>query len=155
MHTNVQGRRRSYLAQATWLRLLLIPAIVACGFFATGCDAAKAKPFAEKAVEDFHTQMGAEQFAQIYSNASDELKKSATEKDFENVLATMHKKLGAYKSAKQTGFNAGSNNGVSSIKLDYETEYAEGKATETFIYKVEGEKVSLLSFNIESEALKK
>ena len=138
-----------------FIRLMLIPIIAACGLFAAGCEASKGKPFAEKAVEEFHTQLNAQQYSQIYGNLAEDFRKSVDEKQVESVLSTIHQKLGAFKSNKQTGFNVGSTNGVSAIKLDYEAEFAEGKATESFTFKVEGEKVSMMAFNIESDVLKK
>jgi hypothetical protein len=138
-----------------FIRLMLIPVIAACGLFAAGCEAAKGKPFAEKAVGEFHTQLNAQQFAQIYAATAPEFKKSTEEAAAVEYFTLVHTKMGEFKSANQTGFNANSDNGVSSVTLDYDTEYANGKATETFVYKVEGEKVSLVNFKLTSDAMKK
>ncbi len=138
-----------------FVRLMLIPLIAACGLFAAGCEAAKGKPFAEKAVEEFHAQMSAQQFAQIYAAASPEFKKATEEAAAIEYLTAVHGKLGKFKSTSQTGFNASVDNGVSQIKLEYATEYENGKVNETFVYKVEGEKVSLVNYKPEGDALKK
>lgn len=138
-----------------FVRLMIIPIIAAAGLFAAGCEAAKGKPFAEKAVGEFHSQLNAQQFAQIYAAASPEFKKSTEEATAVGYFTLVHTKMGEYKSTNQTGFNASVDNGVSSVTLNYDTEYANGKASETFIYKVEGEKVSLVSYKVESDAMKK
>ena len=52
----------------------------------------------------FHELMAEEQFGQIYAEASDELKKSTTEKQLTDVLSAINRKLGNVKEAKDSGW---------------------------------------------------
>jgi hypothetical protein len=67
------------------------------------------------------------------------------------VLRSVHTKLGNVVRSDQTEFysreQAGTNAG-SYISMTYTTQFASGKATEKFNYRVDGNKVRLAGYNV-------
>jgi hypothetical protein len=128
---------------------LLTLALVSCAGFA-------AKGEAETAVATFHQMLDAEQYAEIYEATDDLFKGATTPATFTEVLRAVHKKLGDVRTANQTGFysrdQAGTNAGAY-ISLTYDTEFAEGHATESFNWRVTSGKVRLAGYNINSALL--
>lgn len=131
------------------LSLAMLVAIAggpACGGFA-------AKGEAESGVANFHGMLDAERYSEIY-DGTDELFKTATPAaKFTEILQGVHRKLGAVRSATlqnfysrdQVGTNAGSY-----ISMTYQTQFAEGPATESFNWRVVDGKVYLAGYNIQS-----
>jgi hypothetical protein len=117
------------------------------------CAGVAAKGEAETGVANFHEMLDAERYSDIY-DGTDELFKSATPgARFIEVLQGVHRKLGVVNSTTlknwfsrdQAGTNAGSY-----ISMTYETQFAEGPATESFNWKVVNGKVYLAGYNIQS-----
>ncbi len=126
---------------------------VACG---AACAGLAARGEAETSVASFHGMLDAERYAEIYEG-TDELFKAATPAaQFTEVLQAVHRKLGAVRSAAQKTFysreQAGTNAG-SYISLTYDTQFAEGPATESFNWRVVDGKVHLAGYNIQSTLL--
>ena len=129
--------------------LLAVIGVSACAGFA-------AKGEAESAVANFHLMLDAEKYADIYQAADDAFKNATTEGSFTAVLQAVHRKLGVVHSAAQQGFysrdQAGINPG-SYISMTYDTEFAEGHATESFNWRVVDGKVRMVGYNIQSAIL--
>jgi hypothetical protein len=135
--------------RVVWLSLAMVVALAG----GAGCAGFAAKGAAETGVANFHEMLDAERYSEIY-DATDELFKNATAGPrFVELLQGVHRKLGAvrsttlkgYVSRDQTGTNAGSY-----LSMNYETEFAEGPATEAFNWKVVNGKVYLAGYNIQS-----
>jgi len=122
-------------------------------FALAGCSAGTDVPVAEKAVARFHTMLDAGQNAQIYQESASEMKSATTEDKLDALLAAVHRKLGTVKQAEQKGWNDQINTGGHFVTLNYATSYAQGDATETFVYKIAGDKAQLVGYNINSSAL--
>src|ERR1700682_5152975 len=69
-----------------------------------GCSSGKDIPAAKAEIARFRELMATQQFDQIYSEASDDLKKAATQQDFVNLLTAVNGKLGAVKGAEDNGW---------------------------------------------------
>lgn len=123
----------------------------------TSCSGIAAKGTAETAVARFHDQLDAEKYDEIWDEADDAFKKVTAKADFSALLAAMHRKLGRVVTARQTGFftqdRAGTDIAGSFISFTYETEFAEGSGTEKFNWRVDGQRVRLVGYNINSNAL--
>ena len=143
MHASL--RRISF----TFVVLLAVAGGPACAGFA-------AKGDAETGVATFHGMLDAERYSEIYSG-TDELFKNATlEAQFTEILQAVHRKLGVVRSTAQRNFysreQAGTNAG-SYISMTYDTQFAEGPATESFNWRVVDGKVHLAGYNIQSSLL--
>lgn len=108
------------------------------------------KRSAEQAVEQFHQMVDAGRYQEIYRNSDPELKRITSEEQMTAVLSQIHERLGAVRSSQQSSFNINANNGVSRVQLTYNTEFAAGRATENFNYRVEGGQARLAGYHINS-----
>lgn len=130
--------------------------LLAAIMIATACGGFAAKGTAEDAVALFHQQLDVEQFDEIYESADEMFKNATTRIQFTEILAAIRRKLGRVVSTKQTGFysqdRAGTNAG-SYISLTYDTQFADGRGTESFNWRVTGSGVKLVGYNINAPTL--
>ena len=131
----------------------LLLSIDLCLIAVIACNWAQGKDAAEKGVEQFHNQLNAGQFKEIYAQADESFKSAAKEEDAIALFDAVKRKLGDVKKASPMGFFANTNTSGTFVTLTYETEFSEGKATEKFIFKINGEKALLYNYNIDSSLL--
>ena len=108
---------------------------------------------AQSEIERFRQLMTAQQFSQIYSDASDELKKTTGEQDMARLLTAIDRKLGPVKNAEKNGWNVNYNTSGTSVTLKFNTQFERGTGAETFVYRIAGGKALLAGYNITSNAL--
>ena len=123
---------------------------------AVSCGGLAAKGDAEAAVATFHEMLDAERYADMYEAADDAFKNVASRGQFVQALEAVHRKMGAVRSAAQTQFFSEDRVGTdagSYIRFVYDTEFAEGRATETFSWRVSDKKIRLYYYNINSPIL--
>jgi hypothetical protein len=113
----------------------------------------KGRRLAEAAVVQFHNQFNAGKFHDIYAQADDEFKKSASEADFVTLLEAVHRKLGTVKQSNPTGWGVNATPMGTIARLSYEVEFSEGKGTEDFVFHVSGDKATLYHYNVNSPLL--
>jgi len=118
-----------------------------------GCGAKEEIQTAEAAVGQFHEQLNAESFAQIYEGSDTAMKNAASQEKFVALLGAVHRKLGwVQNSNRQTFFfNYGTNG--KTIRLTYSTQFDNDKAAEEFIFRVSGKEAFLMGYHINSDAL--
>lgn len=125
---------------------LATASLLACAGFA-------AKGTAEQAVTRFHQQLDAGSYDEIYDQTDALFRIATAREQFLSILRSVHTKLGNVGSSTQTEFysreEAGTNPG-SYISLTYQTQFASGKGTEKFNYRVDGGQVHLVGYNISS-----
>jgi hypothetical protein len=107
---------------------------------------------AEQAVPRFHELLDAGNFIEIYEKSSDDLKTSATQKDFVALLEAVHRKLGNTKSAEKIGWNVNYQTSGTFVTLNYKTAYADGNADEQFVYRLDGKVALLAGYHVNSNA---
>jgi len=118
-----------------------------------GCGSTKAKGEAEKSVATFHQRLDAGNFAAIYASTDPDFRKASTEKDFVGLLDAVHRKLGAVHNSNLAGWRTGTFNFQQRASLNYKTTFANGEAQESFDYRIDGSKASLVGYHINSNAL--
>lgn len=131
-----------------WLAML-----ASVAFLFSGCASFdKAKETAERSVPEFHSRLNSERYSDIYAEADEDFKKSASQEGVEKFLRAVHQKLGKVKAANQVSYlvSMGSD---AAVTLTYETTFAEGKATEQFVWRVKDNRAALLNYNINSADL--
>ena len=137
----------------TMTRLLLLHLAILMTVAGAGCSVGKGREAAERAVLEFHQRLDAEQYDQIYTTASDDFRASTSQSDSTELFAAVHRKLGKVLSAHQRTFAVNTTLTGTSVRLQYDTEFAEGKATEAFVFTLSGDKATLFSYNINSPTL--
>lgn len=114
----------------------------------SGCSAGADKTTAQNAVREFREMLAAERYADIYQRSAVDMKTSASEQNLTNLLRGVRTHYGAFQSANETGWHWNVNNGVTRVTLNYDTQYANGRANEGFVYRIEGGQAQLAGYNI-------
>jgi len=117
------------------------------------CGVKQSMEDATAEISQFHTRYGKEDYKAIWASTSNEFRKITTQDQFERLLTAIHGKLGVVKEAKQQGWQANTNNGVSTVVINTGTTFEKGDGTETFTFIREGKDLKLLGYNIQSAAL--
>jgi hypothetical protein len=119
----------------------------------SSCNPVKSTAAAENAVVDFHKKLDAADFKGIYDAAPEDFKKAVTEKDFVAFVEAVHRKLGNVQSSARETWNISSYNFQTYVDMSYKTKFVEGEGTESFRYRIDGDKALLIHYNINSTAL--
>jgi len=130
-----------------WIGLLLLAVLLG------GCSFAEDKDRGERAVVRFHELFGTSRYAEIYVDTTEGFREAATEAEFVEFLGAIRRKLGNVRESELTGIEVNWDSDGTSIYLSYDTTYELGKATEQFVWVVEGEKARLESYQIDSKDL--
>ena len=117
------------------------------------CSLMKSREPAEAAVANFHIQYNDGQFREIYSQADNEFKKSASEEQLLQLLETARRKLGMVKQSTQTKWNVNATTSGTLITLTYDVEFSEGKGTEQFVWRMNEDRALLYNYNVNSPLL--
>lgn len=118
----------------------------------TSCQAAEDTDAAQAGVEAFHRDYDARRFAAVFEKSGTELKKITPRAQFLDFMTAVRTRLGEVKSTKQTGWNVNYNTGGGQITLTYQTVFANGEGTETFVYDT-ASPPRLIGYNVNAPAL--
>ena len=127
---------------------LLVSAVV------SSCNPVHNKTLAERGVTEFQSRLDSAQFHTIYVEADESIRKSNNEAEFTTFLRSVHEKLGNVRKSKLQTFNMGWSTGVGvSATVLYVTDFADGQASETFVWRFIDSNAVLLGYHIDSNAL--
>jgi hypothetical protein len=136
--------RRALLASLFALSFVLVVA---------GCGGKQQIANAEAAVTLFHSELNARNFDQIYTDSDSAMKNVSSREKFVAFLEAVHRKLGSEKSANRKSFFMNYGTSGKLLRLTYTTQYDADNATEEFVFRVNGNDVTLAGYHINSEAL--
>ena len=119
----------------------------------TACSVSQDTTLAEQAVPKFHAQLDAGEFAHIYEQSADDLRRSATQQQFIAVLDAIHRKLGTTKTTTPLGWRIDYQTSGTFVTLTYDTDYSDGKAQEQFVYRLQDRQALLAGYYVNSNAL--
>jgi hypothetical protein len=117
-----------------------------------GCGAGGAKTAAEGAVAQFHQMLDAGRYHDIYAGTSPEFKNATSESQLNALLQNIHDQLGTVGQAQEQAWHYNYNNGVTQVDLSYNTSFASGTATESFVYRIDNGRPALVNYSIHSNA---
>jgi hypothetical protein len=145
-------------AQAHRLRVrslvFLAFCVLVCVFLSSCASTSADMTMAKTAVDQFHRQLDAEQYHDLYVAADAKMHEKTTEDDFTKLLRAVHSKLGNVQSATVTGWNVSMYAGTgTSVRLGYKTTFASGSAEEVFVWHITGGQALLYGYNINSNDL--
>jgi hypothetical protein len=132
------------------LGLVLVVLLFAVG---SACSLTKGKGIAEAAVVKFHDQFNAGQYHEIYEQADEGFKKSASEDDFIALLEAVRRKLGTVKQAHSAGWGVNATPTGTMATLSYDVDFSDGKGSEQFVFHISGDKATLYHYNVTSPLL--
>lgn len=121
-----------------------------------GCGLKQNTKAAEAEVDRFHQRWNADEFKAVYDEAHANFRSAQPADVMIGTLQGVKQNYGAFKNATRRSWGFSSDNGVSDVKLKYDSIFANGSAVEAFVYRMSGDKALLLSYDIMSpESAKK
>lgn len=115
-----------------------------------GCGLKKDTKAAEAEADRFHKHWNAGEFQAVYDEAHMNFRNAQTADQTIATLERVKRNYGAFKSTTKRSWGFSSDNGVTDIKLKYDSTYEHGSAVEAFVYRMAGEKPLLVSYDIMS-----
>jgi hypothetical protein len=115
----------------------------------SGCGLKQNTKAAEAEVERFHKHWNADEFKAVYDDAHANFRNESADQTvatFERVK----RNYGAFKSATRRSWGFSTDNGVTDVKLKFDSVYENGPAVEAFVYRMNGDKALLVSYDIMS-----
>jgi predicted transposase YbfD/YdcC len=116
----------------------------------SGCGLKKDTKAAEAEVDRFHKHWNADEFKAVYDEAHANFRNSQTADEITATLQRVKRNYGAFKSAVRRSWGFSTDNGVTDVKLKYDSAYENGSAVEAFVYRMSGDKALLVSYDIMS-----
>lgn len=107
----------------------------------------------DTAVSEFHRQYNSREIAGIHAAAASDFRKAVPLVKFTPFATMLHQKLGQWKSGSRDRINLNNQNGNKTLELTYNSTFANGTATEDFVFDYNGDKPLLLGYNVKSPAL--
>ena len=117
--------------------------VAACG----GTDEAK------RGVAEFRSRAAQKSYSEIYRTAGAELRQAATEEQFARFMTTLERRLGAWQSADEPAWNVTRGTGGHLVRLTYQSQFANGAASEQFVWRMENGGPALLGYHVNSPLL--
>lgn len=130
--------------------VLTIASVSLLLFAGQACSVRKGREISERAVEQFHARLSAGQCREIYAESDEGFRKKTTEAQMLALCEDVRQRLGVVKSTKQKEWSVNSTPAGDVATLTYETEFAQGKAVEHFVWVIKGEKTLLFQYNVEN-----
>jgi hypothetical protein len=124
--------------------------VIASALVAAGCGGTDA---AKRGVQDFRARVAEHSYAEIYRLAGTELQQAATEEEFEKFMTGVDRKLGAWQSSGEPGWNVTRGTGGHLVRLTYQSHFAQGAAVEQFVWRIERAGPVLLGYHVTSPLL--
>lgn len=129
---------------------LLAGAAIALLLGLSGCGLKKDTKAAEAEVDRFHKHWNAGEFQAVYDEAHLNFRNAQTADQTIATLERVKRNYGAFKNTTQRSWGFSSDNGLTDIKLKYDSAYEHGSAVEAFVYRMSGDKPLLVSYDIMS-----
>lgn len=113
-----------------------------------GCGVAKNTKVAEAEVDRFHQRWNAAEFQAVYDEAHMQFRAAQSAEAMITTMQAVKKNYGNLKSSTKRSWGFNSNEGVTDIKLSYDSAFDHGAAVEAFLFRITGEKALLVSYDI-------
>jgi hypothetical protein len=118
-----------------------------------GCDPMGATKDATRAAQRHHELYDTERFGIMYSESDAGMKTSVTEAQFLETARMMRARMGTLTSTRQIGMNMSVTTGSGTqVQLVYQSQFTNGEATETLVFRVREGRARLLNWNLNSPA---
>lgn len=125
--------------------------VAAAAVALTACSARQDSAAAETAVHEFRQLLGAERYLEIYIRAAPDMRVSAPEDSLADSFRAVRARLGTFRSANRTSVSWNKTNLGTAVTLGYDARYANGRARETFVYRVLMGQAQLAGYAVQME----
>lgn len=133
------------------LSVFRVTAFVALLLITISCT--KARSTAEAGTQEFRRRSHAGEHVSIYRHAAPELQKAISENEWVTLMETIRGKLGVWESSGPPTWNVLSGTGGRRVLLRYQSKFANGPASEEFVWRVEGGTALLVGYHISAPRL--
>jgi hypothetical protein len=116
----------------------------------TACSSETNRDIAESAVVKFHSQLNSKLYDSILVSAAPEFKAGDSGKEYLEKVVDL---LGKVKSTNQVTGSVQNMGTEAQINLVYMTEFTEGQASETFVFRVKDKRASLIHYQVDFQDL--
>ena len=125
-------------------------AISAAAMILAGCSAEWETAAAENGVAEFREQMASGRYRDIYSAAAQDFRQGASEATALRFLEHVADTLGPVRESSRQGWRVTTGPSGSMVVLGYTTEFARGRGTEEFVFRVSSGTAKLAGYHINS-----
>jgi hypothetical protein len=87
------------------------------------------------------------------SDGGAELRQVTTEEQFERFMTALDRKLGTWQSAAEPAWNVSRGTGGHLVRLTYQSQFANGSASEQFVWRIESGAATLIGYHVNSPLL--
>lgn len=115
-----------------------------------GTSLYRASLASDAARAEFHKRLNSEQYHEIYTQADRQFRESASEEEITSFLRGVHEKLGNAGDANRKNIMVKATPGGTYATVIYETKFTSGSGTETYVWRLDGERLLLVGYNIQS-----
>jgi hypothetical protein len=121
--------------------------------FIGACASSEELSRGKAVVGRFHEELNSGLFDDIYREASPEYQKSVTQEMNGKLLAGIGKKMGIAGQFRMTSWRLNAMTNGRFLELQGDADFANGKAVETFQWRIEGNRILMVSWNVNSPQL--
>jgi hypothetical protein len=147
------GSRPRYRTPSTRWIVIAIVALLVPGFWSCSSKTFSAVRTAEGGVQHFHELFNQGQYQQICQEAGDEFRKSGSQAELVEFFDKVHKMLGNVSRTGSPAYFVNVSTQGTFVRLTYDTEFAQGKGQETFVWRIESDGPRLVGYNLSSRDL--
>jgi hypothetical protein len=126
---------------------------IAAALSLAGCSAGRDLAMVERAAEQFHMRMNRERFQAIYATSGAQLKSRTRGPALTSLLSAVHRKLGRFEGGKTIRWRENVSAEGHFFAIDYAARYEKADATESFVFRIDGQDARLEGYRINSNAL--
>jgi hypothetical protein len=143
-------KKRSDRKVLLW-SLLATAVIVALLLGRCGWSIYQSAQASDRSVAEFHKKLNSEQYQDLYATADSSFKNNGKKGELEDFLRTVHEKLSDAANFRNINVNVTlAGKFVTGI---YQSKFTRGEAVETFTWRLEGKRLLLVGYNVQSREL--
>lgn len=135
------------------MRIREVAVVPMLAVFCVACSVGESTDAATKAVADFRISYFEGRFDQMYNDADPEFRQQTTRGDWNKLMRIVTSRLGQVRSQGDPAWNVNATTKGTFVTLVYQTDFEKGKATENFVWRVDGKSARLIGYHINSLAL--
>lgn len=134
--------------------VIFIVALVFAGVALIAGPVAKYHKLGHQAVKQFHERLASGQYVEIYDAADETLRDTTSKADFENLLQSVHERLGDVESLNP-GWEGIAFHGGQRVTISehFDTKFAHGNGTEWFVWQGHDNRLTLGRYQVKSNVL--
>ena len=132
-----------------WKAFLVAAMLISTG----GCSAGADRAAAEQGVALFRAMVEAGDYAEIYVGAANEFRQVGPQDAALNLFHTLRDRLGPVRQSQQQGWRVDLGSGGTVVSLSYDTQFARGRGTELFLFRIADGNAQLMGYHVNSPAL--